>query len=160
MNNEISITWKDGLAFEAESEGHHLILDSAEDKGGRNLGVRPKPLMLIALAGCTGMDVVSILQKMRVKLDHFKLKVDGTESEETPKRYTKMHIIYEFWGEDLSYEKLEKAINLSARPRPASPRRNGRPQAFRPYKVRRLWIPRRESMTFAEKHIRQCFLQV
>lgn len=113
MNNEISITWKDGLAFEAESEGHHLILDSAEDKGGRNLGVRPKPLMLIALAGCTGMDVVSILQKMRVKLDHFKLKVDGTESEETPKRYTKMHIIYEFWGEDLSYEKLEKAINLS-----------------------------------------------
>lgn len=113
MKNEISITWKDGLAFEAESEGHQLMLDSAEDKGGRNLGVRPKPLMLIALAGCTGMDVVSILQKMRVKLDHFKVRVDGTESEETPKRYTQMHIIYEFWGEDLPYEKLEKAINLS-----------------------------------------------
>ncbi len=113
MNNEISITWKDGMAFEADSEGHKLMLDSSENTGGRNLGIRPKPLMLIALAGCTGMDVVSILEKMRVKVDHFNVKVDGTESEEMPKRYIKMHINYEFWGEDLPYEKLEKAINLS-----------------------------------------------
>lgn len=113
MKDDISITWKDGMAFEADSEGHKLILDSAENTGGRNLGIRPKPLMLIALAGCTGMDVVSILEKMRVKIEHFKVKVDGIESEEFPKKYIKMHIIYEFWGENLPYEKLEKAITLS-----------------------------------------------
>jgi putative redox protein len=113
MKDDISITWKDGMAFEADSEGHKLILDSAENTGGRNLGIRPKPLMLIALAGCTGMDVVSILEKMRVKIDQFKVKVDGIESEEFPKKYIKMHITYEFWGENLPYEKLEKAITLS-----------------------------------------------
>jgi len=113
MTSEISITWKDGLSFEAESDGHKLILDASEAGGGKNLGFRPKPLMLIALAGCTGMDVVSILSKMRVKIDHFNVKVEGTEAEEHPKRYVRMHITYEFWGKDLPHDKLEKAINLS-----------------------------------------------
>jgi putative redox protein len=69
--------------------------------------------MLVALAGCTGMDIVSILEKMRVKLDDFKVRVDGTKADEIPNPYIKMHIVYEFWGEDLPYDKLEKAINLS-----------------------------------------------
>lgn len=101
------------MTFEAESEGHKMILDASADSGGRNLGFRPKPLMLIALAGCTGMDVISILSKMRVKIDSFDVKVTATESEDFPKRYTQMHLTYQFWGEDLPYDKLEKAINLS-----------------------------------------------
>lgn len=113
MKDEISITWKDGMTFEANSQGHTLMLDSSENTGGRNQGIRPKSLMLIALAGCTGMDVISILQKMRIKVDDFNVKVEGIESEDIPKRYLKMHILYEFWGMDLPKEKLEKAINLS-----------------------------------------------
>jgi putative redox protein len=69
--------------------------------------------MLVALAGCTAMDVVSILAKMRVDLENFNVKVEGEQSEEQPVHYTSMHIIYEFWGKDLPVEKLEKAINLS-----------------------------------------------
>jgi putative redox protein len=110
---EISISWKDGMAFEADVNGHKFMLDASEKVGGRNLGPRPKPLMMVALAGCTGIDVVSILAKMRVELENFDIKVEGMQTEEQPVHYTSMHIIYEFWGRDLPYEKLEKAINLS-----------------------------------------------
>jgi putative redox protein len=110
---EISISWKDGMAFEADVNGHKFMLDAAEKAGGRNLGPRPKPLMMVALAGCTGIDVVSILAKMRVVLDKFNVKVESKQSVEKPIYYTSMHIIYEFWERNLSYEKLEKAINLS-----------------------------------------------
>jgi putative redox protein len=110
---EISISWKDGMAFEADVNGHKFMLDASEKVGGRNLGPRPKPLMMVALAGCTGIDVVSILTKMRVELENFDIKVEGMQTEEQPVHYISMHIIYEFWGRDLPYEKLEKAINLS-----------------------------------------------
>ena len=113
MKQDISISWKDGMAFEADVNGHKIMLDAGEQVGGHNLGPRPKPLMLVALAGCTAMDVVSILNKMRVQLDNFDVKVEGELSEEQPVHYTSMHIIYEFWGKDLPVEKLEKAITLS-----------------------------------------------
>lgn len=113
MKEEINISWKDGMAFEAEVDGYKLMLDAGEKVGGRNLGPRPKPLMMVALAGCTAMDVISILAKMRVDLDNFDVKVKSTLSEEQPIHYTSMHIIYEFWGKDLPNEKLGKAINLS-----------------------------------------------
>ncbi len=113
MKQEISISRIDGMAFEADVNGHKLILDAGEQFGGRNLGPRPKPLMLVALAGCTAMDVVSILTKMRVELLHFDVRVEAEQSDEQPVHYTSMHIIYEFWGENLPVDKLEKAINLS-----------------------------------------------
>lgn len=108
----ISIKWHDGLAFEADVEGQKMMIDSPKsEKASR--GFPPKPLMLVALAACTGMDIVSILEKMRIKLDDFSVKVDGTKDDEIPNPYVKMHITYEFWGKELPYEKLEKAINLS-----------------------------------------------
>jgi putative redox protein len=108
MKQEISISWKVGMAFEADVNGHKIILDAGEQNGGRNLGPRPKPLMLVALAGCTAMDVISILAKMRVGLDNFDVRVEGDQSEGQP-----VHITYEFWGRNLPVDKLEKAINLS-----------------------------------------------
>jgi putative redox protein len=113
MKQEISISWKDGMAFEADVNGHKIILDAGEQNGGRNLGPRPKPLMLVALAGCTAMDVISILAKMRVGLDNFDVRVEGDQSEGQPVHYISMHITYEFWGRNLPVDKLEKAINLS-----------------------------------------------
>lgn len=101
------------MAFEAEVDGHKILVDAKEEQGGSNKGPRPKPLMMVALAGCTGMDVVSILKKMRVEPDDFNIRIDGELSEEHPKRFTKMHIIYEFTGKDLPMDKLEKAIDLS-----------------------------------------------
>lgn len=101
------------MAFEADVNGHKIILDSAEAVGGENRGPRPKPLLLAALAGCTGMDVISILKKMRVEIEAFNVFVEGDLTEEHPKQFSQMRVIYEFKGTDLPMDKLEKAINLS-----------------------------------------------
>lgn len=107
------IQWKGEMSFEAELNGHKFMIDADEKVGGKNLGPRPKPLMLTALAGCTGMDVISILKKMRVELDDFSINVEGEQNDEHPVQYIKMHITYEFKGKDLPKDKIEKAVNLS-----------------------------------------------
>ena len=113
VTEKVRVNWLKNMAFEAEVNGHKIILDAAAQVGGENRGPRPKPLMLVALAGCTGMDVVSILKKMRVDVDDFSVVVEGDLTEEHPKQFSQMRIIYEFKGKDLPMEKLEKAINLS-----------------------------------------------
>ncbi len=113
MKQAINLSWKKGMAFETELYGHKLTIDADQSNGGQDLGPRPKALMMVALAGCTGMDIVSILEKMRVDLVDLNVKVEGEVSEEHPKQFISMHIIYEFWGKDLPMEKLEKAVSLS-----------------------------------------------
>jgi putative redox protein len=114
MSTEIiKVNWLENMAFEAEVNGHKIIIDAAEAVGGENRGPRPKPLMLVALAGCTGMDVVSILKKMRVEVESFNVVVEGDLTEEHPKQFSQMRVIYEFKGKDLPLDKLEKAVNLS-----------------------------------------------
>ncbi|WP_319502790.1 OsmC family protein [uncultured Draconibacterium sp.] len=110
---EVKVSWKDKMAFEAEVDGHKIMLDAAEAVGGENRGPRPKPLMLTALAGCTGMDVVSILKKMRIEVEDFNVTVEGDLTDEHPKQYYKMNVIYTFKGKDLPLEKLKKAVSLS-----------------------------------------------
>jgi putative redox protein len=110
---QIFADWQDGLAFEAEVNGHKLMLDADEKVGGTNRGPRPKPLMLVALAGCTGMDVISILKKMKVDVKKFRVWVEAEQTEEHPKHYTAMKVIYEFWGKGLPLENINKAIGLS-----------------------------------------------
>lgn len=113
MSNKINVTWTGDMAFEAEVNDFKIKLDATEAVGGKNTGPRPKPLTLVALGGCTGMDVISILAKMRVIPDYFNIEVDGEMTEEHPKYYDKIHIRYIFKGKDLPMEKLEKAVNLS-----------------------------------------------
>ncbi len=110
---QVKINWLENMAFSAEVSGHKITLDASDKVGGENRGPRPKPLLLAALAGCTAMDVVSILKKMRVELDDLNVIVDGDLTEEHPKQFTRMHITYEFKGKNLPEEKLQKAVNLS-----------------------------------------------
>ncbi len=109
----ISVNWLEKMAFQGEVNGHKVVIDADETVGGENKGMRPKPLMQLSLAGCTAMDVISILQKMKVEVDDFKVHVDGELTEEHPKHYTSMHIVYEFKGKNLSEEKIKKAVELS-----------------------------------------------
>lgn len=109
----IKIEWKSDLNFNAEVNGHKIEIDADSEVGGKNKGPRPKPLMLVALAGCTGMDVVSILKKMKVNLKELNIDVEAELTEEHPKYYNKMKVIYNFKGENLKKEKIEKAVNLS-----------------------------------------------
>ena len=110
---KIELNWKNKMAFDAEVNGHTIPLDADERVGGEDYGARPKPLTLVSLGGCTGMDVVSILAKMRVDLEGFNVSVSGELTDEHPKYFHKIHIIYTFKGKDLPMDKLEKAINLS-----------------------------------------------
>jgi putative redox protein len=114
-DNKISVVadWLEGLAFEASVGEHKIVMDVPPEGGRQGLGPPPKPLMLVALAGCTGMDVISILGKMRVEVEKFRITVEGVVTEEHPQQFYKMHVIYEFTGKDLAKDKLEKAIELS-----------------------------------------------
>lgn len=102
-----------GMAFDVELHGHKLKVDADPAFGGTDSGPRPKSLMLSALAGCTGMDVVSILNKMKMPFDSFSLEVDAEQSDEHPKVYTRVLVRYIFSGPDLDRSKIEKAVNLS-----------------------------------------------
>ena len=113
MKHIVDMSWTDKLAFETDMDGHKVVIDATEEVGGSDLGPRPKKLMLTALAGCTGIDVVMILKKMKVELDAFNVIVEGELTEEHPKYYNKMTIIYQFKGKDLPMDKLEKAVKLS-----------------------------------------------
>jgi putative redox protein len=113
MKKIIEVTWSNDMKFITNIDGHQLVIDAAKDNGGSDAGPRPKTLMMVALAGCTGMDVVSILAKMRVNLTYFNLKVEGDIRDEHPKKFNGMKVIYEFKGENLDFEKLEKAVKLS-----------------------------------------------
>jgi len=109
----VTAKWLSNMAFEAEVNGHKIMLDAEPQVGGENRGARPKPFMLLALGGCTAMDVISILKKMRVEVGKFNVKVEGELTEEYPKHFFKMHTIYEFTGKNLPMDKLQKAVELS-----------------------------------------------
>ena len=113
MIHYVKTTWKENLQFESEVNGHKLLIDGPPEAGGDDKGPRPKPLMLVALAGCTAIDVISMLKKMRVEVTDFKVDVEGDLTEDLPAHYTKMHVIYAFKGKDLPMDKLERAIEMS-----------------------------------------------
>jgi putative redox protein len=113
MKHTVDTSWQGNMKFDAVVSGHHVVMDALPAVGGNDEGARPKELMLASLAGCTGMDVISILKKMRVEPEYFNIRVEAEMTEEHPKHYTAMHIIYEFKGENLEMEKLQKAVDLS-----------------------------------------------
>ena len=76
--NTITTTWKEKMLFESDNpSGHSLLIDNPEEEGGLDISYRPKALMLSSLAGCSGLDVVSLLKKMRVNVDDFKIVCNG-----------------------------------------------------------------------------------
>lgn len=113
MKDSISLNWLSDMAFDAEINGHKIYLDASVENGGKDIGPRPKPLMLVALGGCTGMDLVSLLNKMRVKYDSLNITVEGDLTEEHPKTFYKMKVIYSLKGDNIPLEKVQKAVDLS-----------------------------------------------
>ncbi|KAF0239014.1 MAG: putative redox [Prolixibacteraceae bacterium] len=113
MKHIVDMAWTDKVAFEGDMDGHKVIVDATEESGGSDLGPRPKKLMLTALAGCTGIDVIRVLKKMKVVPEAFNVIVEADVTDEHPKHYTKMKVIYQFKGKNLPMDKLEKAVKLS-----------------------------------------------
>ena len=113
MKHITKTKWLGKMAFETNIEGHKLVIDAQEEFGGENMGPTPKPLLLASLAGCTGMDVASLLKKMRVEIESFEIDVNGELTEEHPKYYSSIQVDYIFTGRNMSKEKIEKAVTLS-----------------------------------------------
>ena len=109
----VSTRWLEDMSFESEIDGHKIVVDAKPEVGGKDRGPRPKQMMLAALGGCTSMDVISILKKMRVEVKSLNVIVEGELTEEHPRHFTKMHVIYEVEGDNLPLDKIQKAVNMS-----------------------------------------------
>ena len=111
----ISVNWVDGMLMVGKSHsGHSITMDGPHEIGGENLGVRPMEMLLLGVAGCTMIDVVSTLKKMRQDLTQCETKVNAERANDHPKVFTDIHIQFILKGKDLDQNKVEKAINLSA----------------------------------------------
>lgn len=110
---KLTVKWNNKMAFSNMTpSGHEVIMDAAEQVGGENSGPRPTELLLNAVAGCTGIDIISILTKMRLEPTSFHMDVSGERADEHPKKFTKIHIHYALDG-DLPEDKVVRAIQLS-----------------------------------------------
>ncbi|MFO8034122.1 MAG: OsmC family protein [Candidatus Bipolaricaulota bacterium] len=109
---DIKVTWQDKMLFEGVGpSGHVVAMDAAQNVGGEDREARPFELMLIALGGCTGMDVISILRKMRTPPNSFEVSIHATQAEEHPKAVQRAQLAYKAHG--VPEENLRKAVDLS-----------------------------------------------
>jgi putative redox protein len=103
-----------GVTLAGKSDTNHwVVMDGSEEFGGCRAASSPKELVLIALGGCTANDVIPILKKKRVKLDGFEINLTAEEACDHPKVFTKIHIEYVFYGNEIQAEDVERAIELS-----------------------------------------------
>lgn len=107
--HEVELEWKGNLSFNVGVDEHLIVLDGVDD----NKGLCPKPLMLASLAGCTAMDVACILKEANTRFKKFEIHVVGELSNIKPQTYTKVHVTYNFSGNELDEEKIRKAVSLS-----------------------------------------------
>ncbi len=108
-----SARWVEGLQFDAATgSGHQLVLD-AGSKDHKSLGPGPMELLLVGLAGCTGMDVIDILRKKRLAVTGLEVRVEGTRAETHPMVYTRIDVVYAVRGKDIPPRAVEQAIHLS-----------------------------------------------
>ena len=111
----ISVNWVYGMLMVGKSHsGHSITMDGPPEIGGENLGVRPMEMLLLGVAGCTMIDVVTTLKKMRQDLTNCETKLSAERADEHPKVFTDIHIQFIVKGQDLDPKKVEKAITLSA----------------------------------------------
>ena len=113
MDLSSNVSWRDGMTFDAELDGFEFTIDADPKFGGRSAGPKPKGLTLTSLAGCTAMDVISILGKMKVQPTRFDVQASGDLTEEHPKRFSRIVVRYTFEGEGMDEGKIRKAVSLS-----------------------------------------------
>ncbi len=114
MTNHITTKWLGEMAFESNNpSGLHFKIDAGPDDGGKGEGFRPKALMLSSLAGCSGLDVASLIKKMKLEVDDFSIETIANLTDEHPKYYDTVTIEYHFHGANLKEEKLQRAVDLS-----------------------------------------------
>ena len=110
-----TVRWIDGMMMIGESpSGHAIVMDGPEDLGGKNLGIRPMEMLLLGLGGCTTIDVVSTLKKMREEVRDCRVEISAERADDHPKVFTRIHINFVVEGSNLNEKKVSKAVSLSA----------------------------------------------
>jgi putative redox protein len=103
-----------GITLAGKSDSNHwVMMDGGPTFGGSEAGSSPKELLLMALGGCTAMDVIPILKKKKTPIQDFQINLSATMQEEHPQVFTEVHVEYVFYGEGINKEDIERAIELS-----------------------------------------------
>ena len=112
--HNVTTTWKGKMQFESTNpSGETVLINAGEENGGEGAGLRPKAMMLSALAGCSGLDVASLIEKMKLEVTDFKIETIANLTEEHPKVYDQVTVEYHFYGANLNEAKLQRAVDLS-----------------------------------------------
>ncbi|NWF52504.1 MAG: OsmC family protein [Nitrospirae bacterium] len=108
------VTYTNGLQFVGEaSSGHAIVMDGDPAVGGHNTGLRPMELLLLGLGGCTGMDVISIMQKKQQNVTALEINIEGQKAENYPKKFTDIKIEFIIRGKNISEDAVKRSIDLS-----------------------------------------------
>ncbi len=114
LEKHVAVVWEGDLAFVAQTEsGHRVVMDTAPAAGEARRGPTPMELVLAALGGCTGIDVISILRKMRQQVTRYEIRAGGTRAEEHPRVYRTIVVEHTVYGAGLQPAAVERAIRLS-----------------------------------------------
>lgn len=108
----VKTSWNNKMAFDSHIDNHTVRIDASGELGD-DTGPSPKKLLLASLAGCTGMDVVSLLKKMRVDITGFEIDIEADLTEDHPIVFSEIRMLYRFYGQNLDTTKIEKAVSLS-----------------------------------------------
>ncbi len=109
------VKWQGKMAFEATTEGgHSVLMDASPEVGGEDRGPRPMEMVLMGLGGCTGIDVVLMLQKSKQAVTDCQIEISAERSDAVPKIYSKIHVHFKVFGKELNEKKVKRAVDLSA----------------------------------------------
>ena len=111
--HEIETQWMGKMQFNSLINGHTIVMDAPEKVGGEDNGPIPKPFILTALSGCTGMDIVAILRKSQKEVHDLNIKVTGELSKQQPIQYIAIHVSYDFTGDESSKDAALDAVTVS-----------------------------------------------
>lgn len=112
---QATVTWRDGRTFDGRSgSGHDVVMEPSADHGGRGLGASPMEMVLLGVGGCSSVDVVSFLDKMREEVTDCRCEVTAERADDVPAVFTTIHLHFVVTGHDLSEAKVARAVSLSA----------------------------------------------
>ncbi len=110
---KVTTTWKEALAFDANADGHIVRLDTTKEGGGLDSGMSPKKMLLASLCGCSGMDVVDILNKMKVHFTQLEITAEAEQTDDHPKVFKSIDLVYHCNVDPADEDKLKRAVSLS-----------------------------------------------
>ena len=114
IDETVRATLETGMRFDVETgSGHHILLDAAEHNGGQNSGPQPMEILLVGLAGCSGMDIIAILRKKRQDITAYEMRIHGERTEEYPRVFVEITIEHIFTGHAVQPEAVKRAIDLT-----------------------------------------------